>query len=52
MAVSFKLFVESDSSIPGEEQRARRDLLPLASPAFGFELIKDLLVNLHQLIAN
>jgi hypothetical protein len=47
MAVSFELFVEFDSSIPGEEQRARRHLLRLAFPAVGLELI-----NLHQVIAN
>jgi hypothetical protein len=47
MAVSFELFVEFDSSIPGEEQREQRHLLRLAFPAFDFEL-----VNLHQVIAN
>jgi hypothetical protein len=47
MVVSFGLFVESDSSVPGEEQRLRRDLVPLAFPVFGFELI-----NLNQFITN
>jgi hypothetical protein len=47
MAVSFELFVEFDSSIPGEERREQRDLLRLACPAFGF-----VLVNWRQLIAN
>lgn len=47
MAVSFELFIEFDSSIPSEEQRARRDLLRLAFPAFGLVLI-----NLHQVTAN
>ena len=47
MAVSFELFIEFDSSIPSEEQRARRDLLRLAFPVFGLEPI-----NLHQVTAN
>ena len=54
MAVSFELFIEFDSSIPGEEQRVPsfsfkdfKDLLRLAFPAFGLVLI-----NLHQVIAN
>lgn len=47
MVISFELFVESNSSAPAEEQRVQKDLLPLAFPAFGFELI-----DLPQSIAN
>lgn len=53
MAVSFELFIEFDSSIPGEEQRVDSfsfkdlNLLRLAFPVFGLELI-----DLHQVIAN